>query len=123
MTIKSFDLAWIIVSDIGAAKKFFVDTLGMKMHTYDDVYGWLELSGQEGGSIIGVAKANEKNGMEAGKNAIITLTVDNVEKSKAELLKKGVNMVGEIMEVPGHVKLQLFRDSDGNLFQLVQSLS
>jgi hypothetical protein len=38
------------------------------------------------------------------------------------LIKKQVKMLGEMMEVPGHVKLQMFQDSDGNHFQLAQML-
>ena len=118
--LKSSNLSWIAVSDFKKARKFFTETLGLKELTCSEEYGWLELSGQEGGSMIGIAQANVELG--AGKNAVITLTVDNLDTTVAEFKKKGVHLIGEIMEVPGHVKLQMFTDLDGNKFQLVESL-
>jgi predicted enzyme related to lactoylglutathione lyase len=120
--VKSFNLAWIVVSDIKKARKFFIETLGLKEHIYTEEYGWAELSGQDGGTKIGLAQKSDKSEIEAGENAVITLTVANLEKTVAEFKKKNVNLVGEIIEVPGHVKLQLFTDQDGNKFQLVQTL-
>lgn len=120
--VKSFDLAWIVVSDIKKARKFFIETLGMQEHNYAEEFGWSELSGPDGGATIGLAQENDENEIGAGENAIITLTVDNVEKTAAELKKKGVKLIGGVIEVPGHVKMQMFADPDGNRFQLVQML-
>ena len=120
--LKSFDLAWIVVSDIKKARKFFTETLGLKEHAYSEEYGWIELCGQDGGTMIGIAQENEKTEIKSGQNAVITLTVDNLEETIAAFKKKNVKLLGEIMEVPGHVKLQMFTDADGNKFQLVQTL-
>jgi len=118
--LKSSDLSWIVVSDVKKAKKFFTETLGLKELNYAEEFGWVELSGQDGGCMIGLAQANEE--MAAGNNAIITISVDDIEKSRSEFEKKGVQLIGDIMEVPGHVKLQMFTDLDGNKFQLVENL-
>lgn len=120
--LKSFDLAWIVVSDIKKAKKFFAETLGLKEHTYAEELGWAEFEGSEGGTRIGLAQESEEQGTCAGENAIITLTVDNLETTVSELRKKGVKLIGGILEVPGHVKMQMFTDPDGNKFQAVQIL-
>lgn len=116
------DLAWIVVSDIAKAKKFFVEKLGLKLHADSPEHGWLELSGASGGAMLGVAKESKHTPLEAGNNAVIALTVDDIVATKKEFEKKGVKMLGDIMEVPGHVKLQLFVDDDGNYFQLAQNL-
>jgi predicted enzyme related to lactoylglutathione lyase len=118
--MKSSNLSWIVVSDLKKARKFFTEAVGLKERTCAEEYGWAELTCEEGGATIGLAQENEEMG--AGENAIITITVDHLEKTVAELKKKGVNLIGEIMEVPGHVKLQMFTDPDGNKFQLVQTL-
>lgn len=120
--LKSFELAWIVVSDIKKAKKFFTETLGLKEHVYEEKYGWAELCGQDGGTMIGIAQKNEHSEIAPGENAIITITVDNIEETVAEFKKKKVNLVGGIIEVPGHVKMQMFTDSDNNKFQIVQKL-
>lgn len=120
MAIKNFGLAWIVVSDLKKAKKFFTDLVGMKVTSSSDEHGWIELSGNEGGATLGLSQENGMEPIKAGQNAVVTLTVQDLAKTRAEFAKKGVNLIGEIMEIPGHVKLQLFIDNDGNKFQLVE---
>lgn len=120
MAVKKIGLAWINVSDIKKSEQFFVDTLGLKLNEKSDEYGWMELTGVNGGGVLGVGKAMHKD--DVGTNAVITFTVDNIEDTIKDLKKKGVN-VGEVMEIPGHVKLANFADNDGNLFQLAEMVA
>lgn len=120
MAVKKVGLSWINVSDIKKAEEFFVDTLGLKLNEKSDEYGWMELSGTNGGGTFGVGKAMQEE--DVGTNAVVTFTVDNIEETVKDLKKKGVN-VGEIMEIPGHVKLANFADNDGNLFQLAEMVT
>ncbi|CRX37685.1 VOC family protein [Estrella lausannensis] len=114
-------LCWIVVKDIEAAIKFYTETVGLKLKDYSPEFGWAELAGAEG-SILGITKENPEFGSKAGTNAVVTITVESIEKAREEFLQKGVKLVGEIMEVPGHVKLQSFQDKDGNSFQLAEML-
>ncbi len=125
MAIKSIDLSWIVVSDLKKAKELFVDTLGFKAEVYEEQYGWMELVAPEGGMRLGVAMASDPSSCTSGKpgsNAVVTMTVDNLEESIKEFKTKGVTFQGDIIEIPGHVKLIFFTDADGNRFQLVQNL-
>lgn len=122
MGIRSSDLSWIVVSDLKRARKFFVETLGLKEISANEEWGWVEVQGKEGGATIGIGIADKQTPVSPGGNAVVTLTVDNLEETKKQLQKKEVSMVGDIMEVPGHVKMQLLKDEDGNLFQLVEVL-
>lgn len=121
--VKEIALSWIVVSDLPKATKFFTECVGLKISQASEEYGWVELSGYEGGATLGLAAVGAHNPISPGHNAITTFTVDNIEKATADFSKKGVKLIGEIMEVPGHVKLQLFADLDGNKFQLVEDLS
>jgi predicted enzyme related to lactoylglutathione lyase len=121
-TVKKISLSWIVVSDLAKAKKYFTEVVGLKVSCSSEEFGWVELIGQDGGAILGLAQANEKNSMPAGQNAIVCFTVDDIEKAKAEMAKKGAKFLGDILEVPGIVKLQSFLDADGNNFQLAQNL-
>jgi len=49
--------------------------------------------------------------------------VVDIEAAKAELEGNGVTFDGEIMTLPGMVKLATFFDPDGNSYMLAQSLS
>ncbi len=123
MKTKSCELSWIVVSDFAKAKKFYSEVLGLKTVCSEDEWGWAELEGHNGGSRIGLTKDNQHSPIRPGQNAVITLVVDNLEKAIDELKSKKVKLLGEIQEVPGHVKLQLLADDDGNYLQLVEKIS
>ncbi len=123
MGIKSSQLSWIVVSDLAQAKHFFHNILGLEMSMCSEEHGWAELNAEDGGATLGLAMASEYCPVQSGGNAVMTFTVDNLEEMKGNLQGKGVDFIGEIVEVPGHVKLQTFLDPDGNVFQLVEQLS
>lgn len=122
MNVKSIELAWIVVKDLKQAVKFYTEVVGLKLAVMSEEFGWAELTGHEGGSRLGIAQVQKEQPIKAGQNAVVTFTVDNLEKAKQDVEKKGGKCVGKIEEIPGHVKLQLVVDSDGNHFQLVEML-
>lgn len=123
MTIKSIDLSWIVVKDIKKAVAFYTEVVGLKLTKFNEEFGWAELTGHEGGAMLGIAQQNDTDPIAAGSNAVVTLSVQNLIKAKNELLQKGAKMIGEVLEIPGHVKLQSVVDHDGNHLQLVEVLS
>ena len=120
--IKSFDLAWIVVKDFKKAVKFYTETIGFKLLTSSEEHGWAELQGQDG-AMLGIATEQSENPLKAGQNACVTFTVENIEKSKKSMGKQGVKFLGDIREVPGHVRLLMGVDADGNHFQLAELLN
>lgn len=122
MKVKKMSLAWITVSDVTNTQKFFTETIGLKVSSSAPEHGWLELTGEDGGMILGVGQAGSESSDKPGVNAVVTMTVDDIIASKAEMESKGVLFIGEIIEVPGHVKMATFLDPDGNMFQLVQEI-
>jgi|SRR5579871_2026003 len=124
MNLKSMDLAWIVVKDIKKAIQFYTEIVGLKLLEFHEQYGWAELEGNEGGARIGIAQAQPKGDEIApGQNAIPTFTVKSLDKAISDFSKKGAKLIGNIQEVPGHVKLQTVSDLDGNRFQLAEVLS
>ncbi len=126
MEIKGLHLGWIIVKDHAKSKDFF-KKLGLKLTSEDSNNGWAEFSGsEEGGALLGVGQESpdcaDYGSLKAGMNAVMTMTVDDIVKAKAELKAQDVKFVGDIVEVPGHVKMATFVDPDNNMFQLVQIL-
>lgn len=119
---KSFDLAWIVVKDIKKAVKFYTETVGLKLLKLHEEFGWAELQGPNGGAMLGIAQENANDPYKAGTNACLTFTVENLEISRDSFLQKGAKFIGEIIEVPGHVKMLTGVDGDGNHFQLAQML-
>lgn len=119
MTAQSMDLAWIVVNDFKAAVKFYTEVVGLQVMDINEEWGWAELQGNNGAR-LGIAKQKETSEITAGQNAIVTFTVKNLDESKAEMVRKGAVCVGVVQDIPGHVRMQLVRDLDGNQFQLVQ---
>ena len=112
-------LSWIVVKDLPKAIKFYTETVGLSLLNEAPEYGWAELSGPEGAR-LGISVENEQE--KAGMNAVIAITVDDLDEACTSFKEKGANLVGEVIEIPGHVKLQTFKDADGNMMQLVQRL-
>lgn len=121
MTIKSIDLAWISVNDFDKAIQFYTEVVGLKLVEKNDQWSWAELQGEDGAR-LGIGKSCAESGNIAGNNAVVCFNVENLDQSKAEMEKKGATCVGDVCEVPGHVRMQLFKDVDGNLFHVVQKL-
>lgn len=129
MNTKSIDLVWIVSNDVKAAIKFYTEIVGLKLKEFDEQFGWAELEGPAGGVRLGIAQKQQNSECESsydhqpGQNAVMTFTVASIEKAISEMSAKGAKMVGDVLEVPGHVKLQTAIDTDGNHFQLVEVLA
>ena len=121
MATKGTHLSWISVSDLDRAIDFFTKKLGFSVDSHSAEYGWAELKGEEG-TTVGLAVKSPESPIQPGQNACITLTVDSIEEEIANLKREKVEFVGELQVVEGHVKMQMFKDEDGNLLQLVELL-
>lgn len=122
MKPQGIHLVWIVVSDIQKAIEFYTKTIGLTLKEFNPEYGWAELTGPNG-CILGIAQQNPTESIKAGSNAIPTLTVADIDASRKDLIHKKCHLIGDVIEVPGHVKMQTFSDADGNTFQLCQMLS
>lgn len=115
-------LSWIVVKNIKEAIEFYTKTVGLELKEFHEQFGWAELSGPDG-SWLGLAQECSENGeIKPGSNAVVTISVGDIKAACNELKHQKVKLVGETMEIPGHVKLQTFLDNDGNTLQLVERL-
>lgn len=127
MKIKKFGLAWVITADMTKAKDFFVNKLGLTISQDSSEHGWMELKAEDNNFLLGVGASKEGSDcsgpIKPGHNAVLTMTVENIVTAKAALIAKGIALDGDIVEIPGHVKMLSFKDTDNNHYQLVQDLS
>lgn len=114
-------LSWIVVEDIEKAIKFYTEVAGLELKEYHKEFFWAELSGPNG-ILLGISQESPENPIRAGQNAVITLSVENLEDAMTHFNAHQVTFIDEVVEVPGHVKMRSFRDASGNIMQLVQKL-
>lgn len=123
MQVKEIGLCWIVVKNIKIAVDYYTKIVGLKLVEFNEQYGWAELAGYESGQRLGIAQESPQEAFKAGQNAVVTFTVANIVEAKQAMAEKGAKCVGEIVEVPGHVKMQTLVDQDGNHFQICEILS
>ena len=110
-------LSWYAVDDFEKSKKFYAEALGMKK--IFEMPGWAEFAHAEGQIPVGLMQKPENY---KGEGAIVAFKVQDVEKSRAELAKHGVQFNDKVEEVQGMVRIATFKDPSGNRLQLVQVL-
>jgi CreA protein len=110
-------VSWFNVKDFEQAKKFYGETLGLKK-TFE-MEQWAEFAGAEGEASIGVAGVSH---FAKEPGATIVLRVDDIERERKRLESTGVKFEGKTEEIPGVVKLAVFRDPSNNRLQLCQVL-
>ena len=112
-------LAWYNVSDLEAAKKFYGGVLGLKKSF--EMQGWAEYSHENGGAAVGLNAMGAGSSGQAG-GATVVLGIENLDATMKKLGSVGVKFAGEIMEIPGVVRIATFHDPFGNTLQLAQTL-
>lgn len=122
MSVQGIHLCWIVVKDLNKAIDFYTKYVGLKVSSHSPEWGWAELSGPQG-TLLGIAQEQSHEPIKAGMNAVLTVSVDSLEEECNRILKMGGRFQGDVVEVPGHVKMRTMVDPDGNHLQLVQSLS
>jgi len=132
MKIKNISLAWVATGNLVQAKKFFTETLELKISNDAQAHGWLELHAKNDDFLLGVGQVSETNVSDftatkdikpvtPGQNAIISFEVPDLESAKKELEAKNVR-VYDIVTIAGQIKMAFMQDLDGNFFQLVELL-
>lgn len=119
MQAEGIDLAWVVVKDLDKAIQFYTEVVGLQLKERSDLYGWAELSGLRGAT-LGLACSSHEVDVEPGTNAVLTVTVADLDAALDHFKTKGATLIGKVLEVPGHVKMQTVVDQDGNKLQLVE---
>jgi predicted enzyme related to lactoylglutathione lyase len=122
MKPQGFKMAWVVVDNLAQGKAFFTDVLGLKLEADSPEYNWAEFSAGDD-THIGMGESCDDTPIKAGNNAVICINVEDIVAAKSELESKNVRVLGDIVEVPGHVKMILIQDPSGNLYNIVQKLS
>ena len=114
------ELVPIPVTDVDRAKAFYTDQLGfvadVDVRPADGVRV-VQLTPPGSACSIGIGTGLAAYEAEPGTIRGLHLVVEDIEKARAELLGRGVD-VGEVQDVGGGVRYAGFSDPDGNSWTL-----
>lgn len=107
------------VSDLRGAVAWYTKKLGLEKVFAAPEAGWAEVTSPTKKVTFGLNASGKRP--DGGMTPV--LGVKDIDKAVAALKRRKVAIEGEIMVVPGMVKLATFRDQDGNRLMLAQSLT
>lgn len=122
MKVQGIELIWIVVDNLDTAIKFYTEVIGLELKEIHREYGWAELKGAKG-ACLGLSIKSDYDNKAVGSDAVITISVDNLNEAISLYQSKGCRLLGNVLEVEGHVKIQTVLDLDGNRLQIVQKLN
>lgn len=117
--VETIALAWIVVDNLDRAITFYKDVMGLELFQHTPAMHWAEMKAKDGAR-LGIAETNDQEIIQSGSNAIVCMNVKDLDASLKILKEKGAELIGEVIEIPGHVKMQYVKDESGNTFQCVQ---
>ena len=105
------------VTDLDRSISWYRDVLGFKLLYKRDEIAWGELSTGVDRVNVGLSERQEAGGP---GGATLTFGVTDLEAAKAALDEHGVRQDGNILEIPGLVRLLTFFDPDDNALMFYQ---
>ena len=111
-----FELVPVPVSDVDRAKAFYADQVGFRVDVDvrpADGVRVVQLTPPGSACSIGLGTGLAAYGAAPGSVRGLHLVVDGIERARAELIGRGVD-VGEVQDVGGGVRYAGFADPDGN---------
>ena len=105
------------VTDLDRSIAWYRDLLGFELLYRSSDIAWCELATPVAKVNVGLSERQEAGG--AG-GATLTFGVTAIEAAKADLDSKGIRQDGDIMDIPGLVRLLTFYDPDGNALMFYQ---
>jgi predicted enzyme related to lactoylglutathione lyase len=98
------------------AVKFYTEVFGWKVEKWEPVDYWLVQTG-DGPGIDGALKMRERQ----GESTTNTVEVPSLEEFMAKVAEKGGEVITEKMTIPGYGYFAYCRDTEGNVFGIMES--
>jgi catechol 2,3-dioxygenase-like lactoylglutathione lyase family enzyme len=115
----------LFVEDVVTAKTWYATVFGLPVHYEDDDSAVFNF----GNTLINLLKRSEADGLiapatvasvDAGARFQLTITVDDVDATCAELVARGVELLNGPMDRPWGIRTAAFRDPAGNVWEIAK---
>jgi predicted enzyme related to lactoylglutathione lyase len=115
MKVEATDFICLPVTDFERSKDFYENTLGLE---FSHTWGSMPAGEFETGNLTIALMQPDAFGLEFSPHLVpVALRVEDVEESRTELERKGVEFVGETID-SGVCLQAIFKDPDGNVLDL-----
>ncbi len=128
-TLKRINVVVLFVADLGRAKAFYQDTLGLRILFEDEFAVVFELENMQL-HILNIAGAQDLLSNEAvatqpptGASSQHVAFVESVDAAYSDLVAKGVEFIRTPIDRDWGMRTAHFKDPDGNIWELAQSLA
>jgi catechol 2,3-dioxygenase-like lactoylglutathione lyase family enzyme len=109
----------VVCEDLQAQRRFYREALGMREVRAGDGFVWFELDGK----LFELLQKSEQPQYDR-RRVTAGFDVDDIHAARTELISRGVEPLGDIQGGPDARQYwAYFKDSEGNLFELVQRLT
>ncbi|MFH1312111.1 MAG: VOC family protein [Candidatus Eisenbacteria bacterium] len=115
----SFGEVQTFVSDLGVARKFYVDTLGLKLVKETEKWLILDVSGNQFILMAGGRPVVRQKIYGTECTTVLCLMTDDIHRDYAALRTAGVRFFSEVNKV-AEGEYVAFQDPDGNILELIQ---
>ena len=129
MTLKRIDVVVLFVEDLDRAKAFYRDTLGLQIQFEDEFSTNFKLENTLL-HLLNIAGAQDLLSSDAvpvqrpiGSSFQLVAFVENVDAVYADLVAKGVEFVRKPVDREWGMRTTHFKDPDGNIWEIAQSLA
>ncbi len=115
----------LFAEDLAASKQFYREIFGLSVRFEDDDSVVFDF----GNTLMNVLKITAAPDLiepaqaaprEAGSRVVLTIDVDDVDATCAELTKRGVAMLNGPMDRPWGVRTASFRDPGGHIWEIAK---
>jgi catechol 2,3-dioxygenase-like lactoylglutathione lyase family enzyme len=115
----------LFVEDLAAAKEFYGTVFGLPIASEDDASAVFDF----GNTVINLLKTKEARELvepapvgsrDAGARMQFTISVDDVDATCAELIKRGIKLLNGPMDRPWGIRTASFRDPSGHIWEIAK---
>ena len=106
----------IAIDEPDRAAKFYSEVFGWKVEKWGPVDYWLVQTG-EGSGIDGALKMRDR----PNETTTNTVEVPSLEDYMAKVAEQGGEVISEKMTIPGYGYFAYCRDTEGNVFGIIES--
>jgi catechol 2,3-dioxygenase-like lactoylglutathione lyase family enzyme len=115
----------LFVEDLGEAKRFYREVFGLPVAFEDENSAVFDF----GNTVINLLKTTEAPELiepaavassESGSRYVLTIQVDDVDATCAELTARGVELLNGPMDRPWGIRTASFRDPGGHIWEIAK---